>query len=53
MPKNRRITRANRKKWGSGLSLYSEVVNRYGRRIKDTTAYRALQPPHHGTKDYD
>lgn len=53
MPKNRRITRANRKKWGSGLSLHSEVVNRYGRRIKDPTPHCALRRPHHGSKDYD
>jgi len=53
MPKNREITRQNRKKYGCGLPFYSEIANGKGRRIADPSAYRALRTPHHGTKDYD
>ncbi len=53
MPINRAITRANKKKCGCGLPLYSEVVNRDGRQIKDPTAHCALRKPRHGKKDYD
>jgi hypothetical protein len=53
MPKNREITRQNKKKYGCGLPFYREITDRKGRRIADPTAYRALRPPHHGIKDYD
>ncbi len=53
MPKDRKITRQNKKKYGCGLSFYMELADRRGRRIADPTAYRALRTPHHGNKDYD
>ncbi len=53
MPKNRAITRANKKKYAYGLPLYSEIVDQGGRQIKDPTAHYALRKPRHGKKDYD
>lgn len=53
MPKNRAITRANKKKYGCGLPLHSEIADRGGRQIKDPTAHCALRKPRHGRKDYD